>query len=174
MRPNQVPTADELCDIHAIKQLKAYYCHYADSGQHAEAFSQLFTEDAILDEGEDGVFSGRSAIFEMYQSLWPHLRMNQHLVLNPIIELDGTTATGNWRLLQLMTTINPEGDRALVAAGYYDEKYVKIDGVWLFQHIAARVHFCCDAARGWSQEPFAPVFSDEVLAALGLPPSSGA
>lgn len=168
---NRVPTSEELCDIEAIKQLKAYYCRYADSGQDAEAFAELFTEDGVLDEGEDGIFEGRGAIVEMYRALWPHLRMNQHLVLNPLIEINGASANGSWRLLQFMTSINPEGDRAFIAAGYYDEQYVKVDGAWRFKHVCARVHFCCDAATGWAREPFAPVFSDAVLMALGLAPN---
>ena len=170
MTHNRVPNTDQLCDIEAIKQLKALYCYFADSGQDAEAFADLFTEDGVLDEGDDGIFKGRAAIVKMYKSIWPYLRMNQHLVMNPVIEINGLQATGNWKLLQFMTTRDPEGDRALMAAGYYNERYVKVEGAWRFQHVSAGVHFCCDAASGWATEPFAAMFSEPISAELGIAP----
>ncbi len=164
-----VPDLQELQNIEAIKRLKAYYCLYADSGQNADEFANLFTEDAVLDEGEDGVFEGRVAIAKMYRDLWPYLRLNQHFVMNPLIHVDGDKATGRWRLIQYMTTIHPEGDRAHLAVGGYEEDYVKENGVWRFQRVTAWVHFCCDAAEGWATEPFAELLPPEALAALGLP-----
>jgi hypothetical protein len=163
-----VPDVEELQNIEAIKRLKAYYCHYADSGRHSEEFANLFTENAVLDEGEDGVFKGRPAIAKMYQDLWPYLRLNQHLVVNPIIHVEGDKATGQWRLIQYMTTIHPERDRAYFAVGEYREEYVKDGGVWRFQHVNAKVHFCCDASADWATEPFAELLPPEALAALGL------
>jgi len=169
MTPGAVPTVQELRDIEAIKRLKACYCQYADSGEHPQEFAGLFTEDAILDEGEDGIFEGRDAIAQMYREVWPYFKLNQHLVLNPIIVVDGDHATGSWRLIQYMTTIHSEGDRAFLAVGGYDERYIKQQDVWRFQRVHARVHFCCDATQGWAQEPFAPLLSPDAMAALGLP-----
>ena len=56
MTAGTVPNIQELQDIEAIKRLKAYYCQYADSGEHPEEFASLFTKDATLDEGEDVIF----------------------------------------------------------------------------------------------------------------------
>lgn len=169
MTAGTVPNIQELQDIEAIKRLKAYYCQYADSGEHPEEFASLFTKDATLDEGEDGIFEGRDAIAQMYRDIWPYFRLNQHLVLNPIVEVDGLHATGHWRLVQYMTTIHPEGDKAFLAVGGYVERYLKERGVWRFQHVHARVHFCCDATKGWAREPFATLLSPDAMAALGLP-----
>ena len=99
MTPGTVPDIQALQDIEAIKCLKGYYCQYADSGKHPEEFASLFTEDAILDEGEDGIFEGREAIAQMYRDIWPYFRLNQHLVLNPMVEINGIHATGRWRLV---------------------------------------------------------------------------
>lgn len=158
----------QLIDIEAIKKLKARYCNYADSGQNADEFADLFTEHAILDEGEDGVFSGREAIRQMYISLWPFFKLNQHLVFSPVIDIAGATATGEWRLLQLCTTVHPEGDRAFWASGYYKERYLHVGDQWKFDHVEARVHFCCDYADGWAKAPWGELFSAEARSVLGL------
>jgi hypothetical protein len=158
----------QLLDTDAIKQLKARYCKYADSGKNPDEFAALFTQNAILDEGDDGVFSGRENILQMYKSLSPFFKLNQHLVLSPIIEISGDKATGEWRLLQLCTTEHPEGDRAFWACGYYKEQYLRVGEQWKFEHVEARVHFCCDYAEGWAKAPWGELLSAEAKSAIGL------
>jgi hypothetical protein len=157
-----------LLDIEAIKKLKARYCKYADSGENPNEFTHLFTENAVLDESDDGVFCGRDNILDMYKKIAPLFKLNQHLVLSPIIDIDGKKATGEWRLLQLCTTSHPEGDKAFWACGYYKERYVKVDSQWYFEHVEARVHFCCDYDDGWAKAPFVELLSAEAMSALGL------
>lgn len=157
-----------LVDIEAIKQLKARYCQYADSGEHPNEFAELFTETAILDEGEDGIYTGRDSIRQMYLALWPYFKLNQHLVLNPIIDVSGDEARGDWRLLQLCTTEHPEGDKAFWACGFYKEKYRRVGEQWKFEHVEARVHFCCDYAEGWAKAPWGKLLPAEARTALGL------
>ena len=59
----------------------------------------------------------RDAIAQMYRDIWPYIRLNQHLVLNPIVDVDDFHATVHWRLVQYMTTNHPEDDKALLAVG---------------------------------------------------------
>lgn len=143
-----------LLDLEAIKQLKARYCQLADSGKKPDEFTELFIEDAVLDEGEDGVFVGRENIRAMYKNVAPLFKLNQHLVFNPLIAIDNNSAAGEWRLLQLCTTGHPDGDKAFWACGYYKERYIKIESAWLFAHVEARVHFCCPYEEGWAKTPF--------------------
>lgn len=157
-----------LLDIEAIKQLKARYCKYADSGEHADDFAELFTENAVLDEGEDGIFTGRDSIREMYRTVWPFFKLNQHLVFSPIIEVAGERACGEWRLLQLCTTRHPGGDKAFWACGFYKERYVRSGDQWQFEHVEARAHFCCDYADGWAQAPWAQLLPPAAIAALAV------
>lgn len=159
---------ETLWDIEQIKKLKAQYCLYADSGDHADEFAGLFLPDAVLDEGEDGVFTGREEIRQMYKKIWPYFSLNQHLVFNPIIDINGDTATGNWRLMQLCSTKHEDGDKAFWAVGYYREKYTKVEDRWFFCHVLARVHFCCPYEDGWAKTPFGKLLSTEALQELGL------
>ena len=168
MQESLLRDMQRLLDIEAIKQLKARYCQYADSGKHAAEFAGLFTEDAVLDEAEDGCFTGRSRIQQMYVELWPFFTLNQHLVFNPIIEIHKDTASGEWRLLQLCTTKHPGGDKAFWSCGFYQERYVRIGNEWKFQHVKAGAHFCCDYADGWASLPQAELLPAEALSQLGL------
>ena len=157
-----------LLDIEAIKKLKARYCKYADSRDNPEEFAGLFTDEAVLDEGDDGIFCGRDSILDMYKKVAPLFKLNQHLVFSPIIDVEGETALGEWRLLQLCTTTHPDGDRAFWACGYYKERYVKIADQWKFEHVEARVHFCCDYADGWAKAPWGELLPADARSALGL------
>lgn len=162
------PTVEELLDIEAIKRLKAMYCKYADSGNHAVEFASLFTRNAVLDEGDDGVFEGRSNIMKMYETLWPYLKLNQHLVFSPIIEINGSTASGEWKLLQLSTTVHDEGEKAFWSCGYYKDKYVKSDQRWQFDRVEARVHFCSEYSEGWAKQPWGEFLPPAAVAALSM------
>jgi hypothetical protein len=102
-------------DTDAIRKLKALYCLYADQAgdDNARNFSDLFIDDAVIDEGEElGILKGKEAIYKARGDFWEHMRLNQHLVFSPVIELNGDRATGKWKLLQLTMTIFGDEDRA--------------------------------------------------------------
>lgn len=149
--------------IEAIKQLKAKYCYFADSKEFAREFADLFLSDAILDEGEDFmVLNGKSEIYRMHQAIWKHIKLNQHLVMSPNIEINGNRATGQWRLLQLIHTADVHSDNsAFWACGWYDEEYQLTDAGWKFKHVIARVHFCTAYENGWGKSLFDEVLSEQ-------------
>jgi hypothetical protein len=154
-------------DIEAIRKLKALYCFYADQpgSDYADKFAELFVEDAEIDEGEDlGVLRGRDQIRWAHREFWQHLRLNQHLTFNALIDVDGNKAHGRWKLLQLTTSIVKDGDKAFWSCGSYDEQYVKKNGVWKFQHVQAAVHFTCPYEDGWVRTPDAHILPPGIVA----------
>jgi len=152
-------------DLTAIQQLKAQYCLFADDVDKAQEFADLFTADAVLDEGEEFMMlHGSDEILAMHHALWPHFKLNQHFAFSPIIELDGDQATGHWRLFQLTTVAGDYGvDKAFWSCGWYDEKYLRINGRWKIREVVARVHFACPYEDGWAKTPFGEFLSREVL-----------
>jgi hypothetical protein len=48
--------------------------------------------------------------------------------MNPIIEVDGNRATGNWLLLEPCTFV--QGNQPAWGAGRYEEQYLKVGGEW--------------------------------------------
>ncbi len=156
-------------DLDEIRQLKAQYCLYADENSDgaAQKFAALFTKDAILDEGEDlGVVRGRAALFKLHRHFWKGLKLNQHLAFSPTIEIKGDEAHGHWRLLQLIHSVLPEGERAFWACGQYEEVYSRTDEGWRIAHVKASVDFCCPYEDGWAKTPTAAAIPQHLLEGL--------
>ena len=124
-----------LTAIEDIKQLKAIYCAYCDDGYNPEGIANLFVEDGIWDGADFGRHVGNNAIKEFFASISSDITFAGHLVVNPIITVDGNSANGKWWLIMPCTT-NIDGNKeARWLAAEYDDDYVKRDGKWLFKHL---------------------------------------
>ena len=142
-------------DIEAIRQLKARYCAFADRGyEHAStddaAFADLFVEDGVF-ESSSGPIRGRDAIRARCASFLP---FGLHLVMNPIIDVDGDTATAQWAALVPSITAD---DEALLVAGRYDEELVRTPDGWRYARVRFRAAFRSPHADGWAKTRFAQV-----------------
>ena len=164
-------------DLEAIRRLKAQYCKYADenSDDAGRSFSELFTEDAILDEGEElGIVKGKKALYNVHRHFWKGLKLNQHLVFSPVIDVVGDRATGKWRLLQLVHSVSGGNEEAFWACGNYDEVYRRTSDGWKFAHVKAGVYFCCPYEDGWAKTPFAEAIPADIIEGLAKAAGNGA
>ena len=143
-----------LTAIEDIKQLKARYCAYCDAQYDPDGLASLFVEDGVWDAGaEFGRYEGREAIRNFFKGVSGTFVFAAHLVLNPIITVTGTTATGQWRLIMPCTAKNDAGKpeaRWLLAT--YDEQYVERDGRWLFQVLRVTTQFFAAYEAGWAEQ----------------------
>lgn len=129
-------------DIEAIRKLKARYCAACDDNHNAETLGALFAEDASWEASNMGRADGRAAIQEMLGAVGRsgRIRNSAHHAINPIIEVDGDRATGDWRLIMLYTANQPDGSlQYLRIIGTYRERYVRLAGEWLFQSLHCEV-----------------------------------
>ncbi|NVB37779.1 nuclear transport factor 2 family protein [Pseudenhygromyxa sp. WMMC2535] len=125
----------ELTAIEQIKQLKARYAtaidtvHANPGPQSAQAFANLFTEDAVLTLPA-GTFEGRAAILAASETSFPAAtRWSTHYVTNPIIEVGSATeATGEWYVLLQFVPADPPGLGVISVYGRYDEIYRRCEG----------------------------------------------
>ncbi len=140
-------------DIEEIKKLKRRYCAYCDDNYDADALADLFTEDAVWDGGIRGRNDGREEIRRFFERAPERLPFAMHMVMNPIIEVDGDSAKGTWYLFQPCTFADQ--NRAVWGAARYDEDYVKIDGQWKFKHLKLTSHFWTPFKEGWVETRFA-------------------
>jgi uncharacterized protein (TIGR02246 family) len=138
-------------DIEAIRRLKASYADACDRGYDADTLASLFAEDAVWDGGTFGRYEGREAIRQFFQGVSSDIPFAMHYMVNPIIEVDGDTATGKWHLFQTCTFA---GNQAIFGAARYDEEYRRIDGKWLFWRLALNSSFWTPYEEGWAKRPF--------------------
>ncbi len=118
----------ELADREAIRDLVNQYAHQVWR-KDIPAIIELFAEDGEMDTETMGLISGRKALTEDYGQMLSE-DVFQPFVHNHIIELDGDTAEGTC-YLDLRATIN---GKDLFGAGFYDDRYVRVDGEWKFRY----------------------------------------
>ena len=128
-------TVQRLADIEDIKQLKARYASACDEDYNPEKLAPLFTEDAIWDGGALGFAEGREGIREFFAAASSQVPFAVHQISNPLIEIDGDTATGQWFLWQPMVF---QGQALWLSAVYHDQ-YVRRGGKWLYQHLKLNI-----------------------------------
>ena len=120
-------------DLESIKQLKARYCEICDDDHNPERIASIFTEDGIWEGRGIGNAQGHEEIKELFQNFQRTISYAQHMVLNPIIEIDGTSATGIWYFFGPFTFY--ENNQAMWQAARYREDYEKVDGIWKIKHL---------------------------------------
>lgn len=156
MTPDEVlQRLDRLESIEAIRALKARYCAGCDDDHNPEALGALFEDDAVWEASGIGRFAGRSAIEGYFANLRAsgRLRNSAHNAVNPIIEVNGDTATGHWRLIMLYTA-NLAGDRVQYfrIIGWYRERYLRRAGTWriqsLYCHVEEHAAYAVEPALG--------------------------
>lgn len=121
----------QLEDLLEIQQLFINYGHYLDVGDFG-SYAELFTEDAELLLGPVAKVSGRKAIeAAMVKTMDGRVGTSIHVISNPMIQLDGDTATS-----EVMWTVlgrTPEGPPTVTMVGRHRDDLVRQDGRWLFQ-----------------------------------------
>ncbi len=139
--------------VEEIKRLKARYCAYCDDDYDVESIVSLFVEDAVWESATFGKYEGREEIRGFFVNAAKMLPFAVHMVMNPIIEVDGDSATGIWYLFQACTFA--EGEKAVWGSARYDEEYVKVDGAWKFKDLKLTSHFWTPFDEGWVKTRFA-------------------
>jgi hypothetical protein len=139
-------------DVEEIKKLKRRYCALCDAGYDADGLAELFMENAVWEGNELGRAEGRKEILEFFQRAPQRLPFAIHMVLNPIIEVDGDRAKGTWYLFQACTYAGVE-NQAVWGSARYDEEYVRVNGEWKFQNLELTSHFWTPFDQGWVKMP---------------------
>ena len=138
-----------LFDIESIKQLKARYCAFCDEGYNPDGIAALMTDDCVWDGGIFGRYEGKAAIHEFFSGAASLISFANHYVSNPVIDVDGDTATGRWDLWQPMVAEPAHEAQWLVAK--YRDRYVRVDGQWLFSEVNVMVKALSPYADGFAK-----------------------
>ncbi len=144
MTPELEKTIQRLADIEDIKQLKARYASACDDDYNPDKLAPLFAENAIWDGSALGYAEGREGIREFFAAASSLVPFAVHQVSNPLIEIDGDTASGQWYLWQPMVF---QGE-ALWLSATYDDHYVRHEGQWLYQHLKLNIRMLTPYDQG--------------------------
>jgi hypothetical protein len=136
-------------DIEAIKQLKARYCEICDDDHNPDRMATLFVEDGIWEAEGFGKAQGPAGIRELFQGFQKLISFSQHMVMNPIIEVNGNTAKGTWYFLGPFTF--RKKNEAKWQAVKYEDDYVKVNGVWKYQHLRAYIRLAAAPNESWAK-----------------------
>lgn len=145
-------------DIEAIRKLKARYCQLCDDDHDPDGLTALFVPDGVWEATVSGRHEGAEAINGFFTALRAsgRIRNSAHNAINPIIEVDGDTATGMWRLIMLYTAnVEPPLPAYYRIIGWYSETYVRTAAGWRFKTLFCQVE---------ESAPYVTVPEDAVLA----------
>ena len=131
-----------------ICELRYTYCYRIDD-RDWDGYAELFTDDAHLDFGPIGTFDGRDSVREFAEDIvgarHPFLA---HMVHNPIIDIDGDSATGRWYFE--VPCVFEDGTAGWIQGTYHDE-YERVDGEWQFATVVADFNYFADYEEGWAE-----------------------
>jgi hypothetical protein len=144
----------------AIQKLKGRYAELVDQrfsagavidadalAAVASSVAALFTTDGVWDGGPGlGTVTGRPAIAARLRQ--PTLVFSRHFFLNPRIEVDDQTARGRWDLL---SPCRRADGGSYWMAGYEDDEYACVDGVWLHRSMKLTTVFMTPVGEGWTK-----------------------
>lgn len=136
-------------DMEAIKKLKSDYAEGCDEvfcKSNVEPLLKTFTQDAVWDVGDFGRYVGKNDIKGCLNGIRDTFIYSVHYFVNPRIDIDGDRASGRWYLLALYTDVNGQD---FVLAGAEDDRYQKINGVWLISDMKLTTHFYAPLSEGW-------------------------
>lgn len=122
-----------LVELEKIKRLKYAYFRCLDQKLWDE-MTELFLDDATAAySGGKYHYSGRDEIVGfMRKNMSRDAFHTSHRVHHPEIEIDGDEATGTWAMEDV--NVDSEYDFYLTGAGFYVDRYVRVDGVWKIAH----------------------------------------
>ena len=109
---------------------------YADAVVHydGDQWAATWAPDGVWELGRGRPVEGRDAILQFWhQAMSGFVAVSQN-VLNGSYELDedAGTGSGRWYIIEHFHRKGDDGGTKGRLLAYYDDTYVRIDGVWLF------------------------------------------
>jgi hypothetical protein len=132
-----------LLEERAVLRTLHRYCHSMDYGLEEE-WTSVFTDDGIFDvrKAVDGTILHReegreelAAYIAGYPK--PPASFNKHIMVDPLIEIDGDRATARSYWMALRN--DADGHPAMTSFGRYLDSLAKVDGTWRIKERLAEV-----------------------------------
>jgi hypothetical protein len=158
-----------LQDLTEVEIVQHAYGYYVDKAQW-RSLADLFAENATLEIGGKGVFTGKARVFE-YMTVG----------LGPIGPRDGLLI--DHQQFQCLPTIHEDGVTAearciafVVSSGgwghvYYEDDFIKENGVWKFSKLHGPFNMYSGYKLGWVDNVITNTFPEKFPPWPDLPPT---
>ena len=158
-----------LQDLTEVEIVQDAYGYYVDKAQW-RSLADLFADDATLEIGGKGVFTGKKRVFEYMNTglgpIGPHdgsLIDHQQFQCLPTIHEDGVTA--GQRCIAFVMSSGGWGHV------YYENDYVKENGVWKLKKLHGPFNMYAGYKLGWIDNVIVNTFPEKFPPWPDLPPT---
>jgi hypothetical protein len=142
-------------DRQAIQDLHNHYCYIQDRGHQShdeadvQAFLALCHADVMWDNSPDGsrAHRGRDAVADYLRELWARFDNCMHFVHNLSIIFESADHARGRSSFEAVGDIDGE---AFVAAGYYEDEYVRTRQGWRFRLHREVPFYFVKLKEGWA------------------------
>lgn len=135
-------------DTEVIKQMANKYAYFIDTGNW-QGMVSLFTDDCFYDSGI-GKYEGREGIIKFFRDELPlGFSFTAHMVHNPMVEIKGDEASGQW-YSEVAATHAPT-NKALWILARYDAECVRLGGEWKFKRFVCTIFYITPFDEGWAK-----------------------
>jgi len=121
-------------DRRAILECKHAYCYALDAAD-ADRLDRVFTSGGSVDISVYGTATGSEELREFVDWVDETVDHVAHLVANPIVTVDGKTASGTWYYVVLLQY--PDGETEF-GQGRYEDDFRRVDGEWKLETVRAQ------------------------------------
>jgi hypothetical protein len=142
-------------DYNQLRNLQNIFGYYYDEALWDQVVD-LFADDASVEIGQHGVYSGKDSIRRYFYGLTGGRQglvrgeLNIQGQLSPVITLtpDGMSANARWRVLVQDGIFEKSANWG---SGVYENEYVKQDGQWKIRRLHLFVRFYAPYEGGWTR-----------------------
>jgi len=149
--------AEKVADVKAVAGLMARYAYCADRGWDRyrypdEDIRLFFTPDCEWNGGAFGVAKGHAELRELFKNFAKTIPFAFHIATNPLIEVKGSTANGEWHLVLMMNGPDADGKAAqIIGTGIYKVSFVKAHGTWRIKTMRITPVFAEPFQKAWGE-----------------------
>ena len=133
-------------DSETLNKVWHRYLNLIDT-QDWQGATNMFTESAVLELGTAGCYRGKEEIAGWYRGLPQSLPLIVHMSHNPVIEVEGDNATGEWYYETPAT--DAEANRAMWFVGKHKAEFTKVNGQWKIKTLIAKCIYNTPYDEGW-------------------------
>ncbi|MBN1239193.1 MAG: nuclear transport factor 2 family protein, partial [Gammaproteobacteria bacterium] len=137
-----------------VRNLQNAYGYYVDRKMWDDV-TDLFTEDAVLEIADVGIYEGPDGVRRALERMGPaglrHGQLNDHMQLDTIVEIGPGGLEARSRGIELGMLGEADEGTAFLTLAVFVNRYVRQDGVWRIREMRLFPVMKTDYYEGWAK-----------------------